>query len=73
MNSVVVQALSAPSGFTVSGVYGWNYAGSRAGSGRRADVIAVNQGTHTDCRLSSETLRVPGPSPEGALSHDDDS
>ncbi|MDQ0906168.1 hypothetical protein [Streptomyces canus] len=85
------------------GAYGGDCAGSRAGSDRRADVIVVNQGTHTeaaplggfvsapadhttespgpcaalpqstytDCRLGSEPLRVPGPSPEGAVSHDD--
>ncbi|MES5818037.1 GDSL-type esterase/lipase family protein [Streptomyces sp. RG80] len=31
---------------TASDAYGWNYAGSRADSDRKADVIVVNQGTN---------------------------
>ncbi|GAA3847309.1 hypothetical protein GCM10022403_093740 [Streptomyces coacervatus] len=34
--------------------YGWNYAGSSAGSDRRADVIVVNQGTNDALYGSAE-------------------
>ncbi|MEU6349569.1 GDSL-type esterase/lipase family protein [Streptomyces sp. NPDC047072] len=37
-----------------SDAYGWNYAGSRADSDRRADVIVVNQGTNDTAFGSAE-------------------
>lgn len=37
--------------------YGWNHAGSRADSDRRADVIVVNQGTN-DVAYGSDEFRV---------------
>jgi len=42
---------------TASDAYGWNYAGSRAGSDRRADVIVVNQGTN-DAAFGSAEFRA---------------
>lgn len=40
-----------------SDAYGWNHAGSRADSDRRADVIVVNQGTN-DTAWGSEEFRA---------------
>lgn len=40
-----------------SDAYGWNYAGSRADSDRRADVIVVNQGTN-DATFGSAEFRA---------------
>ncbi|MFE3850098.1 GDSL-type esterase/lipase family protein [Streptomyces griseorubiginosus] len=40
-----------------SDAYGWNYAGSRADSDRRADVIVVNQGTN-DAAFGSAEFRA---------------
>lgn len=40
-----------------SDAYGWNYAGSRADSDRRADVIVVNQGTN-DAVFGSAEFRT---------------
>ncbi|MEU6372925.1 GDSL-type esterase/lipase family protein [Streptomyces sp. NPDC046909] len=42
---------------TASDAYGWNYAGSRADSDHRADVIVVNQGTN-DAAWGSDDFRA---------------